>query len=528
MLNGTYRLVRKLGSGGGGSVYLAIHERTCRLWAVKRIAENELRIGEGEAAFWMGLAHPGIPELADLFREGEYWYLVMEYIPGKTLETIRREEGGQSPARVAEWMRQLCKTLNYLHSRTPPVIHGDIKPSNLICGADGRLILTDLGASRKTGSLKPVIRGTRFYAAPEQIHGQAEAGSDIYSMGKTMKYMLEETGTGGTGRQKAGVRVHKRPGGIGYGEKLRRKGINKILEKCTEPDTQKRYRSAREVEDALLRTGQRAGRKRLAVLAGGCGMAAAAVTAVERSQTKIQKEQYQIYCQSSDISEIKSAIFLDPYRDEAYQQLIEQILADNRMTSEEETELREILQVNEKYLIQEPRAYGIVAYQAGIAYWFYDEEQDNKKRGAAWFEKAAKTNCLTEEQQERCQVFTKLGKAYRFLDQKTALEAGGVSYRDLWSTCRELSVRKNRSGFLELQMWKELLGFVNTCMSGFYRDGVPREEIEDLIWRAEAETGSRTEGEEHLNEIQEIEMQIFLAKEGLEAVYREIGEEENR
>lgn len=508
-------------------MYLAIHERTCRLWAVKRIAENELRIGEGEAAFWMGLAHPGLPELADLFREGDYWYLVMEYIPGKTLDTIRREEGEQPPARVADWMRQLCGTLNYLHSRTPPVIHGDIKPSNLICRADGRLILTDLGASRKTGSLKPVIQGTRFYAAPEQIHGQAEICSDIYSMGKTMEYMLEETGEGGTGRLKTGARGLQRPDGKGYGGKRGRKDINRILGKCTEPDPQKRYRCVREVEDALLRSGKRAVRKWLALLAGGCSIAAAAVTAAEQSQTKIQREQYQIYCQSSDISEIKSAIFLDPYRDEAYQKLIEQILEDNRMTAEEETELREILQVNEKYLIQEPKPYGIVAYQTGIAYWFYGEEQDNKKRGAAWFEKAAKTKCLTEEQQERCQAFTKLGKAYRFLDQKAALEAGGFSYRELWSTCRELSVWQNRSGFPELQIWKELLGFVNTCMSGFYREGVSREEIEDLIWRAEEETGRRTVGEERLKEIHEIEMQIFLAKEGLETVYGKIGEEEN-
>ena len=159
------------------------------------------------------------------------------------------------------------------------------------------------------------------------------------------------------------------------------KDINRILDKCTEPDPQKRYRSAQEVEDALLRSGKKAGQKWLAVLAGVCSMAAAAVTAVERSQTKIQSEQYQIYCQSSDISEIKSAIFLDPYRDEAYQKLIEQILKDYRMTAEEETELREILQENEKYLRQEPKAYGEVAYQVGIAYWFYDEEQDNKKEG---------------------------------------------------------------------------------------------------------------------------------------------------
>ncbi len=528
MLNETYRLVQKLGSGGGGSVYLAIHERTCRLWAVKRIAENELRIGEGEAAFWMGLAHPGLPELADLFREGEYWYLVIEYIPGKTLETIRREEGGQSPARVADWMRQLCETLNYLHSRTPPVIHGDIKPSNLICESGGRLILTDLGSSRKTGSLNPVVHGTRFYAAPEQFHGQAEVCSDIYSMGKTMEYMLEETGAGGRGRQKTGARGPKRPGNKGYGRKRGRKDINRILDKCTEPDPQKRYRSAQEVEDALLRSGKKAGQKWLAVLAGVCSMAAAAVTAVERSQTKIQSEQYQIYCQSSDISEIKSAIFLDPYRDEAYQKLIEQILKDYRMTAEEETELREILQENEKYLRQEPKAYGEVAYQVGIAYWFYDEEQDNKKRGAAWFEKAEKTKCLTEEQQEKCQAFTKLGKAYRFLDQKAALEAGGFSYLELWSTCRELSVREKRRGVLELQIWRELLGFVNTCMSGFYREGVPREEIEDLLSRVEAETGSRTEREESLKETQEIKRQVFLAKKGLEAVYRETGKEENR
>ena len=152
VLNGRYRIIRVLGRGGMGTVYLARHEELDSVLAIKEISapnvEDEayklaLEACRKEAKLLRQLRHPNLPEVTDAFVEDGRFYLVMEYIDGVTLETKLREAQGHplDPRQVAEWGLQITEVLGYLHHLEPPLIFRDLKPANIMVQPDGRIRL---------------------------------------------------------------------------------------------------------------------------------------------------------------------------------------------------------------------------------------------------------------------------------------------------------------------------------------------------------------------------------------------------
>jgi tetratricopeptide (TPR) repeat protein len=208
-LAGRYRLIRSLGEGGMGGVYLVEDLRDGGRWALKvvlddaSLPEDERQWARShfdrEIALMRELsAHSGaarIPAYHDDFTVGPNRYLVMEYIPGDTLEA--RIEAAKSPLPerdMLRWMSVVLQTLDALHRRKPPVIVRDLKPGNIILTPDGSARVIDLGIAR---TYKPGMAtntenlGTLAYASPEHHgHGQTDARSDIYSLGATMFHAL--------------------------------------------------------------------------------------------------------------------------------------------------------------------------------------------------------------------------------------------------------------------------------------------------------------------------------------------------
>ena len=131
MIGGTYQVLESLGKGGQSEVWLVLHKRICSLLALKRIPLRG-RWPRGELDYARHLDHPGLPRIYDVFEAEGYICIVMEYLEGKTLEQLKQEKGSFSEKELLLWLRQLSEILEYLHSRTPPLIHGDIKPSNLM------------------------------------------------------------------------------------------------------------------------------------------------------------------------------------------------------------------------------------------------------------------------------------------------------------------------------------------------------------------------------------------------------------
>ncbi len=212
LLNNRYEILNAIKAGGMGAVYRAFDRIRGKTCAVKELFRKEDITSDSsyeadveaymvnrfmeEAGLLVDLEHPSIPEMIDFFTTGnDYYYLVMDYIEGKDLFTIvvERDGEGLSETLVLTWAMEICDVLRYLHSRTPPVLHRDINPANIILRTeDRRLFLVDFGLARTisdTGSIKTSV-GTGAYTSMEQFNGRPEPRSDIYSLGATMHFLL--------------------------------------------------------------------------------------------------------------------------------------------------------------------------------------------------------------------------------------------------------------------------------------------------------------------------------------------------
>jgi serine/threonine-protein kinase len=144
-----------------------------------------------EAEILSKLQHPNIAAVHDYFIENGRHYLSMEYIEGTDLNRIVLREGAQSPEKVQNWAVQLAGILEYLHGLSPPVVHRDISPENILLRADGSLALIDFGAAKEIASnFTGTIIGKQSYIAPEQFRGKPSAKSDVYALGATLYYLL--------------------------------------------------------------------------------------------------------------------------------------------------------------------------------------------------------------------------------------------------------------------------------------------------------------------------------------------------
>lgn len=139
------------------------------------------------------LHHEHVPRVYTHFRLGESAYLVMDYIPGPTIEDwIEGLRGAPAPVEtVLRYALQVCEVLEYLHGQPKPLIHRDVKPQNVIIAPTGDVTLVDFGLARSLDleNTKTQV-GTVGYAPMEQVRGQPEPCSDIYSLGATMYFML--------------------------------------------------------------------------------------------------------------------------------------------------------------------------------------------------------------------------------------------------------------------------------------------------------------------------------------------------
>lgn len=217
-----YRIEQQIGAGGMGIVYEARHITLDYRVAIKEFAipsptnEEDTQARKlhqaaldafiAEARVLITLDHDDIPaggadipKVYDLFQEAGAWFLVMEYIGGKTLDLILEEQGGPIPVEDGvRWGDSILRTLTFLHNQNPPVIHRDIKPGNLKLNEQGRVVILDFGVA-KSGSA--IIREQRtastsqfvsfFYAPPEQLRGRGtDARSDFFALGGTLYHLL--------------------------------------------------------------------------------------------------------------------------------------------------------------------------------------------------------------------------------------------------------------------------------------------------------------------------------------------------
>jgi beta-lactam-binding protein with PASTA domain len=198
IVDGRYKIVSRLGAGGMADVYLAEDQQLGRKVALKllhgRFAEDpgfvERFRREAQAA--AGLQHPNVVSVYDRGDYDDTYYIAMEYLPGRSLKQLIRQEAPLDPVRAIDITIQILKAARFAHRRG--VIHRDLKPHNVIVDDSDHAKVTDFGIARagasdmtETGS----IMGTAQYLSPEQAQGHAvSAGSDLYSVGVVLYELL--------------------------------------------------------------------------------------------------------------------------------------------------------------------------------------------------------------------------------------------------------------------------------------------------------------------------------------------------
>ena len=198
-LAGRYEIDRRVGVGGMADVYLAEDTRMGRKVALKILHpqyagdESFVERFRREALSAAKLQHPNIVQIYDSGRQGDFNFIVMEYVEGKSLKDHLAQEGPLEISDAGRIAREVLTALAYAHRAG--LVHRDIKPGNILLSEDGKVQVTDFGIARaeagSTMTQTGTILGTAYYLSPEQAQGlQLDGRSDIYSLGVVVYEML--------------------------------------------------------------------------------------------------------------------------------------------------------------------------------------------------------------------------------------------------------------------------------------------------------------------------------------------------
>ena len=272
---GEYRIVRWLGSGGMGHVYLAEHVRTGRRVAIKRL-HSEVAVDESSVKRFFAevravgrIRHENIVQVHDLVAEPGHTYCVMEWLEGVTLAVLQTQRGVLPLKRALRIGAQVCRALQAVHSAG--VVHRDLKPENIIVterGDHDEVKLLDFGISKlyRTEDVDPqtnvrtgagIVLGTPGYMAPEQLTGgRVDQRADLYALGVILYQIMTGTNPfvadtwGEVMRRHANV-TPTRPSKVKTGSRRMPAGVDRIVLRCLAKDPEDRPDSALQVEEEL-------------------------------------------------------------------------------------------------------------------------------------------------------------------------------------------------------------------------------------------------------------------------------------
>jgi serine/threonine protein kinase len=258
---GEYKVVKELGRGAMGVVYLAIHPSLGREMAIKVMARElasdpeflERFRREGEMA--AKLRHPHIVQVFDFAQRDGLFFIAMEYLGASTLKDLLQESGQQPVARACEILDQLLSALASAHAKG--IVHRDIKPANVMLTDEGSIALTDFSVAHMKESSKltqtGAVLGTPEYMAPEQFEGSWDHRSDLYSAGILLYELLTgfspfRCNTITEVMRKQLLTVPDPPSAVDF---TLPEAISQVVARSLEKDPEARYQSADEMRKAV-------------------------------------------------------------------------------------------------------------------------------------------------------------------------------------------------------------------------------------------------------------------------------------
>ncbi len=253
---GKYKILQTIGSGGFGTVYLAEDTWIDKKVALKVPHRQVADFGEllREPRLLATLSHPNIVGIVTAEKQENVFFIVMEYVPGETLEAIITRVGTLDVPVALDYACQICNAVDHAHRHG--VLHRDLRPSNVIVTGNGLAKVADFGTSRflEIAAHGTTVIGSPPYMAPEQFKGKAVFASDVYSLGITMFQMLtgdlpyEAPSPADLDRLARGE-LHRAPRAVN--PRVPR-ALNDVVVKAMAPDIAARYHRASDLLDDIL------------------------------------------------------------------------------------------------------------------------------------------------------------------------------------------------------------------------------------------------------------------------------------
>lgn len=474
LVDNKYKILSEVGHGGMSVVYLAINERANKTWAVKEIRKDGVcdfeAVKQGlivETDMLKKLSHDHLPSIIDVIDVQDSFLIVMDYVEGKSLQSVLKNSGAQPQDQVIKWGIQLCDVLGYLHSRTPAIIYRDMKPANVMLRPNGDITLIDFGTAREFKNRAMVedttCLGTRGYAAPEQFggRGQTDARTDIYCLGATLYHLL-------TGHSPAEPPYEIKP--LSYWDaNFAGSGMEFIINKCCQQDPERRYQNCAELmydlehvndmDYTTLRSRKRKWNAFVASLAL-CLAGVAGMVGFGLAKDSAMAETYGYYLEQAQseaayndfgvfVNHIKEAMNVEPGRPEAYDALLTRIENDGVLNTQTElTPLRACLeQYGSQLLAEDVSAYADVQFRTGkLLFLMSTGEEQYLRQSATFFGKALNEGQMAQATDEEgmknaalAQSLKTIGEYIDTLDSKTSLYLKGEhSYAALWQDLQNL------------------------------------------------------------------------------------------
>lgn len=520
LIDGKYKILNKVGQGGMSVVYLAMNEKANKQWAIKEVRKDGVKDFEivkqglvAETDLLKKLSHPSLPSIIDVIEGLDTFLIVMDYIQGNPLSKALEEYGAQPQEYVIEWAKQLCDVLEYLHTRTPPIIYRDMKPANIMLKPDGNICLIDFGTAREfkeKNLADTTCLGTVGYAAPEQFGGmgQTDARTDIYCLGATLYHLV-------TGRNPCDPPYEILP--IRQVNPALSSGLERIIQKCTQRNPDDRYQSCAELMYALenyekIDDAYRKKQKRklgLFLASAGLTLAfgAASLWGYLSGEQK-KTENYDLMLRSaSTAQDCYDAILTDPSRSEAYEQLADLLTQDHVLTGEEGQQLLKLqagldeeksngfserVDVLKTLKEKNPDGYQEVCYRIGESFLFYydtADDRDSYTKAAKWLSEATEKHPVAE-------IYCSIASCMDMIDQYNGAKIKQTEkmyeeYERLWGMLRELKAQADRFDSVDsrLEVWTKINRLIDRNAAQFL-EVADADQIAGLLQEISDEAGT--------------------------------------
>ena len=536
LVDGKYKILNEIGHGGMSVVYMAINEKANKTWAVKEVRKNGVldyeAVRQGlivETNMLKRLKHKNLPSIIDVIENEDAFLIVMDYIEGKSLADILAEEGAQPQEFVIEWAKQLCDTLEYLHTRTPAIIYRDLKPANIMVKPDGNITLIDFGTAREykeKNIADTTCLGTVGYAAPEQFGGmgQTDARTDIYCLGATLYHLI-------TGNNPSDPPYEIR--NIREINPALSSGLEKIISKCTQRNPDDRFQSCAELAYALENYEKaddeykaKQMQKFVAFIAMLFATVVFGVSGIVTQRTAILKasDNYQEvmeeaaktvdYDKKIELYE-KGIGITDKAGDEtAYVGLIRLFKEDGKFDKDEQEKLVKLIMNNQAALKKDLNQYVNVCFETGKLYWYYYDEGNGEnnsltrmKSAVEWFRDVLDNAPPEYENLGMAKVYASIGKFYAeiAIDSVEGNDKGKYApfFADLVELTNEVLNDDAESEIVKLELMDLARGAMQQYGTRFKGEGITKDQqtaLYELIKKSVEGMNATTEVTQNLKD----------------------------